>query len=291
MSETVTKVSKYTPLTWGQMHVDVALYKTTGDVKAAAFDTERLPEQETIPDTLAQLEASVAQAEAPGDPLTDVPDTHGMGEGSTTVTAPAPAPRPRKGIYREDETFLDLTEQLDRITEATQLEDFHIIGFVRRETVPRDRIIASYYLAAQDHVSAKVLRLLQLGMQRTERYAVAKWTKASRQAIGVVGPARSGSLTVLELVFQANVRAPNQRCLQFQQAQVSPEECKLATELVRSMAEGPELLRVLEDDAITMRAQLRAAAEEGLVDQWEAPTVPEPVSTQDVEAALRGSVG
>lgn len=287
MPETVKKASKLTTLTWGKMHVDVALYKTTGGVDAAKFDTLQVEEAAEVPDTLAQLEASVTQAQAEkDDPLAD--DVQPAA--APVAVEEKPRPKPRKGIYREDGTFLDLTDRLEAIEEATQLEDFCVIGFVRREAVPRDRIIASYYLAGQNANALRVLRALQVGMSRVERYAVAKWTKASRQAIGVIGPAKSGALTVLELVFQANVRLPSERCLGHNAVGLTAEEGKLAVELVRSMAEPPELLRRLEDDAITMRAQLRAAAEEGLLDQWEAPTVPEPEHTTDVAAALRESV-
>lgn len=286
----VKTASTRTRLSWAKLHGDVALYKTTGDVAEAQFDTFREPAEEAATDqTLMQeLEASVS---AVSDPLVDKVEPVPAEPVAAAPPMPSAPLKPKKGIYREDGSFLDLTAQLEKIQEATQLESFQIIGFIRQEQVPKGRVIASYYLAPQDAAAAWILRALYVGSRRVGRYAVAKWTKRSRQAIGIVCPdPKSKALLVLELQFAANVREPNQRCLIFQSVGLDEDEAGLAEDLVRAMAVHPGLLAELEDDAIVQRRALRAAAEEGLVDAWEAPSVPDRAAPPDLAEALRESV-
>lgn len=286
----VTRASTNTRLSWAKLHGDVALYKTTGDVEAAQFDTFREPAPEAAPDStlISQMQDSISGV---SDPLTDKVET----VPAEPLAAPPPMPpvalKPRKGIYREDGSFLDLTDELAAIMEATQLDAFQIIGFVRREQVPKARVVASYYLAPKDKAAAWILQALFTGTFRVGRYAVVKWTKKSRQAIGIVCPdPKTDTLLVLELQFSANVRTPNPRCRSFRSIQLSEEERALAEDLVQAMASHPGLLEDLEDDAIAQMRNLRAAAEEGLLDAWEAPAVPDTAAPVDLMQALRESV-
>lgn len=301
----VRNASTLTTLAWGAVRAPVALYKIDGDVDEASFDTLREPEPAVVPDSPEEVELSLAE-EGPGDPLGLVrEDTVKLGgealhraaaeafSASPEPPAQRPArPKPRKGIYREDESFLDLTEQLERIDEATQLDALTVVGFIRRERVSRMRIRGAYYLAGDGGTAPRALKALLHGMHATGRVAICKWTKRSRQAIGVVVPDREhpGAILVLELVFSANLREPSPRCFSHQQAELTEAEKKLAYQLVKAMTATADVVGALEDDAITQRAALRAAAEAGLVDAWEAPEVPNLAATEDIEAALRGSV-
>lgn len=285
----VARASSTTEFAWGAMSAEVALFKTTAESKLAEFDTLREPAEEEAPTDLSGL----LTASLPSDPLAEAaaPTIAPVAEGAEFGgVMPPPKPKPRKGIYRADGTFIDLTEKLEAIDEATQLEEMRVVSFIRREVVPRERIIGSYYVAAKSKPAAKILRLLRDAMAHAERVAVVRWTKRSRQALGVIVPRRGGAIEILELEWARNWREPNPRCLMHAAAPVTPQELTLAAELVHAMGDNRSSLDDLEDDRIVMRENLRHAAEEGLLDSWDAPSAPEREETADVLAGLEESL-
>lgn len=289
----VKSKSGSTTLVWGRMEAPVDFFKLTGDVAEAKFETKRTD----APAPVATDTTHSAPVHDVSDPLGPLeldplsPTGHAMPDDRTGPAgeAPPPPPKPRRGITRLDGTWLDLTDQLEQITEATRLNEMRIVGFVARNKVPRERIVGSYYLAAGGPVAHRVLAALHYASHTGNRVALARWTKSTRQALGVIVPTPR-ALVVLELAFAANVREPNPRCMAHRAVELTEAERELALELVREMAVHSDTIDHMADDAITQRAALRQAAEEGLLDAWAMPAAERAEPIADVEEALRASL-
>lgn len=177
----------------------------------------------------------------------------------------------RTGVRLGDGGFVDCTDRLARIDEETILEAMDVIGFMAVRSVPRERIIGSYWLAPGEPSAAKFIRLIgdTIGAQR--RAAVVRWTKRTRQSLGVVVKHASGALMVWEMEFRDRVREPPRAALLPASVRVSPGEMDAASRLVRSMVVGADVLDEVEDERETMRRELYREALEGKV-----AAVPEP---------------
>jgi non-homologous end joining protein Ku len=303
--------SSKTTLVWGKMVSGVSLYKTTSPVREADFETERRePEPGGIAGGVLDGSydsggpVSVPASDGVGDPLiereaergVDLADLADMAAGSARPEAPPRREKPRKGIYRDDGTFLDLTAKLEAITEATQLDEMRIVGFVPSPSVPRLLVVGSYYVAVDGPVKGplgemhKVLAALERGLHTHRAAALVKWTKTSRQALGVLVASRAYGLVLLQLSWPEERVSPNPRSLSHRRVELTPEEETLAEELVAAMSVPAGAIVQQRDDAVTMRRNLRKAAESGLLDAWEAPSTPEREEVAGLEAALRESL-
>lgn len=186
--------------------------------------------------------------------------------------------------------FYDVTEQLASIAEETKTEELRIAGFIRRERVPRIMVQGSYYLAAAGPGAPKVLRLLWLAMRDEGRAAVVKWTKRTRQALGVLTPAKDGSLVVLELAWPDELREPGERARFHINAEVTPGELAAARDLMRATAKSPELIAEQSDDRVRLESELVTAALMDDLEQFLVPEKPAVAEDASVEQALRDSI-
>lgn len=295
----VSRASSRTTLVWGQIEAKVSLFKMTAAVPEAAFDTEKVEEPSTdIPVTAEGIEdapSSVGEPLSRGDAISQSAElAKSLGLSVTSGASPAreepvTPPKPRKGLYRADGTFLDLTDRLEAITEATKLDQMKIIRFVPSASVPRILIREAYYLGMDGKPSAKALRALEVGMARFNVVALVKWTKTSRQALGVLSATKKG-LVALQLAWPEELLNPSPRVLQHRQALLTEAEEQLSRNLVHAMTGSPSIVMEQADDAVTQRKALRAAAEAGLLDAWEAPSAPVRPDVESLLDALRGSV-
>jgi non-homologous end joining protein Ku len=296
----VSRRSSGTTLVWGQIEAPVSLFKMTAAVPEAKFDTEKVEEPSTdIPVTAAGIESAPSSV---GEPLArestlqqsaELAKSLGLSVSSGASPAreePSKPPKPRKGIYREDGTFMDLTDRLEAITAATQLEEMKVIRFVPSVSVPRVLVRDAYYVGMDGKPAAKALRALEVGMARFNVVALVKWTKSTRQALGVLLATKSRGLVALQLAWPEELLEPSPRVLQHRQVILTEREQELSVELVHAMMSGPAVVMEQVDDAVTMRKQLRAAAEEGLLDAWEAPSPPARPEVESFLAALQESV-
>lgn len=300
MRQTASRASTTTQLVLGAVTAEVALLKTTGE-------PVKLPEFVRAGPSGGALRKESRLIEGPEtartDPLTqaDPGDVGVPPEKKTEMPLPddyffdvtSPAARYRdvlveegtgyefaegelvcRGIRDESGAFIDLTENLARIEAETQLEAMEVAAFIRVEQVPRERVTGSYYLATSDGNGAKVLRLVYEAMRETKRVAVVKWTRRTRQALGVIVPHRSGALMVLEIAWDSQWRDPGPRCLALQEVEVSPAEVAAAAALINALADSRHALDELEDDAVALRRDLVKAALEGHPKTWSMPSAP-----------------
>lgn len=311
MEKVADRVSSRTVLKFGLVGAPVALYKTTGDPETPEFvkagphggELERGPVKDgkRLPGSVAQ-EMRRAPAARTGEVADDAipmeaPLAVSTEEEPVSVgilergyDEEVPEDQVRRGVRLEDGRFVDLTEQLEAVAEKTRLDEMEIIGFVRREQVPRSRITGSYYLGGDGPGAPKVLALLLETMKVVGRVAVIKWTKTSRQALGVIVPGRhSGALIVLELVWASCFRQPGPRCLTHLQAPVAAGELAAAIELATAMADAAAVLDEQEDDRVRLLNELAERARLGEVTDFKVPETPEPQEDADLVDLLRAS--
>lgn len=260
------------------------------DPLAAAPAEPLAPKQETHfePKTAEELESDPETARAQAIAYAELMGTLWVEEGTEELVLPDEI---RRGVRLEDGEFVDVTDQLARIDEETQLEEMRIISFIRIEQVPRARITRSYYLGHDAPGSSKLLKALYVGMKQTGRAAVVKWTKTSRQALGIlrVDPKRD-ALVVLEVEWAGNWREPGDRVTQFQNAVLTDEEARAAELLVHAMADSVASLDELADDARALREELLVHAITGMVEGFTTLEHPEAEEDAPLAAALRDSV-
>lgn len=318
------ETATYTTLLWGNVRAPVALFKTIGKpVDLPEFDTagpnggvlryETKAEEaapEPPPDANDPLSAAHAEdlieAAATLERARDAasPDrSPSIEEHAETLGAPGEfrqvlreegsgvwveRDEVRRGV-RTEGGFVDVTDQLAAIEEATKLDRMEVVGFVDVGRVDRKRITGSYYLGSGGEGAPKVLRLLFEAMLAERRAAIVRWTKRSRQALGVlVADGRTASLVVLQVAFADAVRRPNERVTILASAEVSPREVDAAVGLVRAMDARIADLDEIEDDAVRLRRELREDALGGKVTAAVIP--PEPAEEADLLAALEESV-
>lgn len=313
---TVSRASSTTTLKFGLVEAEVGLYKTTGDPKGVAkFETaspeggilrtekravETAPadtpqgvsplavavEPKTDEDRAEPIPSDVAERQTKAyEELTTAPGEYRnvlIEEGTGEVVEPEEV---RKGLRDADGNFTDLTDYLASIEQRTQLEQMEVVKFIDVGQVPRDRVMASYYIGSADVGAPRVLRLLSEAMQRKRRVALVKWTKSTRQAFGVVvRDGRRNVLTLLQLAWAENVREPNAKCNALQQAEVSEQEVDAACSLIEAMQDTWEAADELRDNAIVMREELIEAVEDGTLKTFKLPPA-KPEAGEDVDLA------
>lgn len=176
----------------------------------------------------------------------------------------------RRGIRLDDGRFADLTPLLDRIDEESKIERLQVLDFIRRERVPRERIVGSYYLAAgAKGYAPRVLRILYEAMRRTERVAIVRWTKSKGQSLGFLIPHGSGALVVLEVTFADAARKPNATCLAHMKASVTEKHVERAVELISSMNAPPSVLDNYVNRRTQLQRELVERATAGVLDEFE----------------------
>lgn len=261
----------------------------TPDPLAAAPAEPPAPEQETHfePKTEGELGSDPEAARAQAIAYAELTGQLLVEEGSEELVLPEEV---RHGV-RVGEDFIDVTDRLEEIRDVTMLDEMRIVSFIRIEQVPRARIKGSYYLGHDAPGSSKLLKALYVAMRGTGRAAVVKWTKTSRQALGIlrIDPMRK-ALVVLEVEWAENWREPADRVTQFQLADLTDQEVAVAEQLVHAMADSVASLDELRDDAREKREELRERAESGKLEAFEPPERTE-ASDGPLEDALRDSVG
>lgn len=306
MTDIADRASSRTLLAWGFAEAPVALMKTSTD------KADRLPEWETAGPSGRPLERALVKGGKRCEPEAPVEIPVTVAESDPLSAAPAvdPAPREtaemgvcevgsdesvtpdefRRGLRADDGTFIDVTDQLEKIAVETKLEVMEVIAFIRREQIHRDRIVGSYYLASDGPGVPKVLALLRHAMAVTARVAVVKWTKRTRQALGVIIPGTHGSLEVIELEWSLNMLRPGPRCLAHVEVGLSQGEKNAATELARAMAESSAVLDDQEDDRVRLEHALELRARTDRLEGFALPEKPAAPESDDLAVLLEASL-
>ena len=286
--------STRTSLAIGTISAPIALYRTATDKwPQTQFDIagpnggklmrQPIPQAAVAPPEPTAVDPLASENEEPP-LLAPVEGTYGtlLVEEGTGEAVPYEAVR--RGVRLPHGGFVDLTEALAQVDEQTKLEEMRVEGFVRREAVPRERVTGAYWVAAAED-SAYVLALLRQAMRENDRAAVVRWTKRTRQALGVMVPDRRG-LVLLEMAWCGLLRDPRPEAVMVSKVVVRDEHLEMARQLVHTMEEGPALLDRLVDDGVEMRADLRRRALAGDESELATRSRPEEDLTNQLLASL-----
>lgn len=243
-SGSTPRASASTVLALGKVRAEVSLYKTTTDKKPYDGIVTRTAEGHEVTSSASKL-AGGGSGRSSGRKVID-----------TATGAFVDATELRRGIVRGD-SFIDLTDELAAIDEETKLDEMKIVGFVpQRYDLHPSRIVGSYYLTANGVGAPKVLALLHAGLASKEAVGIVKWTKRTRQALGIIAAAPDGLLFVIELAFRAQVTEAPLKAHAHRQVEVSAREAAAVGALVDAMQTGPAVLNELEDDRDVLQAAL-----------------------------------
>lgn len=332
MAAAASRVSAKSTLTIGSVEVEVGLFSTRADPKSVVkFETagpnggvlkteqravEVAVEEQDAPDVPVQADplAEDPLAPAPLDPakaedyivkaqaanaagaeLLATESVQGeyrqvlVEEGTGETVLPEDV---RRGVRLDDGRFIDLTEQVEAIDERTKLDKMAVVSFIDVGQVQRERVVGSYFVGGETAAEQRPLRLIYEAMKATRRAAVVKWTKRSRQSLGVIvahGPSKT--LVLLELVWQEDFREAPARARNIAKATVTEAEVAAASELIAALSDTRQSLDELRDDAIALRVELRQRAEAGEMDaEVVEPLSEPPPGTTDLLGALQASV-
>jgi hypothetical protein len=223
-----------TTLKVGRASADVSLMKASGKLVEAQHEVRRVvvnepaeaPAVEQQPELNLDLFApfdegpiiepvrAPAPAAAPAPAQADV-DPFAQEEQPPPVelaTAPATTvveERIEWGVWHA-ESWVDLTEQLKAIDINTKIDGMNIEATVSLAHVPRELVRDAHYVLPRDQSSHKFVCMVYVGLKRTGKAAVVRWTKRTNQALGVVvarGNENNAHLVVLELAWQETLRA------------------------------------------------------------------------------------
>lgn len=323
MAAAPTRPSSTTTLAFGQVRRPVALFTATakpedvakfdtagpngGRLKAAQIATPAMVEGDGQPKPVAPApdpgsdappRADEAPPQAAGGPLATTPGEYAqqlIEEHTGEVVLPEDV---RRGVRLDDGSFVPLDEHLKWIEEQTALEEMDIEAFIDFGQVPRERVIGCYYLGTPAKKTegwepwqvAQMLRALYEGMRRTRRAGLVKWTKRSRQSLGVVVPhPRSETLLVLQLAWAADWREAPKRATAIREAEVSERDVDAACDLIGALSGRRADLDAMEDAAIFWRRQLIEDARAGRLEEPEVIEAPEEEPAPDLAGALEAS--
>ena len=170
----------------------------------------------------------------------------------------------RRGLRMDDGSFLDLTDGLAEIDEATKLEQMGIVAFMDIGQVPRELVRDSHYLIPDASDGHRALTILYHAMRAERRAAVVKWTKRAKQALGViVADGRRKTLVVLEMAWPNHVRpAEEDQRVQGYASYEAPAAATIACrELIAAMSVTRDgSFERQRDDRELMRTDLLRAA-------------------------------
>lgn len=321
-AKAATKAAVKTKLTVQQVEIEVGLYSAKQDPKELVkFDTagpnggklkyeqravakppdEQTPEPEAKGDPLGEraktaaanaretaerLEALAAE-DATESALVDGEFRQVLVEESTGEVVEAD--QLRRGVRLDDGRFIDCTDQLQAIEDETKLDEMRVVSFIDVGQVPRDRVLASYYVGTDDPDSLPALRLLRESMRAKRRVAVVRWSARSRQTLGVlvpgIDPQGRAVLKALKLMWAEDFRdAPTRAHLDA--VTVSSAMIEQASQLVDAMSDTRESLDELRDEALALREELKARADAGEMDV----EVVTPAQAEEPEADLSGQL-
>lgn len=269
-----SRISVNTTLKIGPIEAPIGLMKATGDSpKARKWEVRKVEEPKV--EKAEQPKGTPLGAATPQEVADSAVSAEKLAEQALSTAAPE---KPRKGILKDDGAFVDLTEEIEAIGERSRLEFMEIVSFIDARHVPRERILASYYVAGtaaegDELAAAPVLQVLGAAMRETGRVAVARFSKKKGQTLGILTPRRDGSLLLLELCFAEQWREPGPKALTHTHVEVKDSVHTQAVALVEAMAGRRDSLDGIADLRVQMEAELAEKAEAGEMDDYELPPI------------------
>lgn len=297
--QVVERASTRTVLVLGEVEAPIGLFKVTKD-PASRRKWAKPPDPEAEQETVDALAGSLAKStgskgKSSGSGGSGGGGGEGVSNSKADADATAPPEKPRKGILKEDGEYVDLTEHIEAVAERTTLDRLEVVSFIRREQVPRERIVNAFYVGAGGGKKApfapsQVLGLLYRGLKLRERAAVVRWGKRTKSSVGVMVAHGSGALVVFEMAYAENMLAPSPACLTHNHVAITDAQVERVADLIDSMAEGRASLDDIHDRRAELEDELIVRAEHGELDEFEAVSYGTDEAVGDLSSLIEESL-
>jgi DNA end-binding protein Ku len=203
--------------------------------------------------------------------------------GETENTTPAV-----KGVETGEEKYVVLDPaQMEAIAKAGTSDTIELEGVIDAAHAPMERTAGLYYVRPDKKVkgAAGVLAVFFAALERSGKVAIGKWAPRGREQLVAIYPV-NGALVLSVLMYESEVRPPDEACLISLDA-VSDPEVDVAMQLLDGLP-GDFDFQAAEDSAVSVRQQAIDAARSGKpIPKREPNSKPEVVP--DLMAALQAA--
>lgn len=306
---------KRTVIAVGGLEIEVSLAPTSSDPKGAKWETrtvgpdgeplataslaDRINSSAPVSPALTAAVEIPAGAEvgvnADGDvePIDDpLGDRQPEPEPPAAIAEPEPGPKVQRGVTTDDGVFVDLTERLAKIDEEVEIKGMEIVAAIGAHTVPRERVRGACYVTPVDPEGKRACAMLYSALSEAGLALVARWTKRTNQAVGIVtGSKAHRCLLLLEVEFAANMKAPPKGALvESVVGTLTDGERSAAALFIESVAGRKADLDAVVDERRARQAELLEAAREGTLGGYDEAHEPAEAEVDEFEAEFAAIV-
>ncbi len=160
-----------------------------------------------------------------------------------------------KGVEGDGDDYVVIDDyKLDEIAQAGTSASMAVEAIIDLGDVPRERGNGLYYLRANANVkkSEQAVEVLCAVLARDQKAIITKWAPRGRELLVAIYP-KDGALLMQSLMYEPQVRAPDERCLIGEDG-VSQAEIEVAT---RVLSELPSVFdfAAARDEAVLARQE------------------------------------
>jgi DNA end-binding protein Ku len=193
-----------------------------------------------------------------------------------------------KGVETDGENYVVLGDDaLAAIGDAGTSDTIELAAVVDAADAPLERSTGLYYVRPDKKVkgSAGVLTVFFAALERTGKVAIGRWAPRGREQLVAIYPV-SGALALNVLMYESEIREPDDTCLISVDA-VSDPEVEVATQLLEGLP-GEFDFHSAEDSAVAVRQEAIEAARTGKPIPVREPSA-QPEVVPDLMAALQAA--
>jgi DNA end-binding protein Ku len=168
-----------------------------------------------------------------------------------------------KGVEIDTDKYAVLQpEQLDAIDSAGTSDAIALEAVIDAADAPMERAHGLYYIQPDKKVkgSAAVLAVFFAALERSGKVAIGKWAPRGREHLVAIRPV-GGALVLSSLVYESEVRAPDEACL-ISLDEVADPEVDVAIQLLEGLP-GEFDFKSAVDGAVVVRQEAIEAARTG----------------------------
>jgi DNA end-binding protein Ku len=196
---------------------------------------------------------------------------------------------PVKGVATDGGKYVVLGDDaLAAIAAAGTSDTIELAAVIDASHAPLQRGAGLYYLRPDKKVkgSAGVLAVFFAALERTGKVAIGRWAPRGREQLVAIYPV-DGALVVSVLMYESEIRAPDETCL-ISVEEVSDPEIEVATQLLDGLPDEFDFTSA-EDSAVVVRQEAIEAARKGKPIPTREPSA-QPEAVPDLMQALQASL-
>jgi DNA end-binding protein Ku len=193
-----------------------------------------------------------------------------------------------KGVLGEGDKYVVLTDEaLEGIAAAGTSDGMAVAAVVDIDRVPTERNRGLYYLQPDSKVkrSQGEIEVVCAALKRDRTAIITKWAPRGREMLVAIYP-KDGALVMNSLMFDSEIRAPDEKCL-ITTDDISDGEVDVACQVMATLPNEFDFTSAT-DEAVTVRQQAIEAARKGKPIPTREP-VADTEAVPDLMAALRAA--